>query len=71
MQGIKEMQLRFSHTLIPPPLFPNPPTCHESPYLLQCVGYVRLHLGLLLKDQTGQQGGALLRGQGTQGVLKQ
>lgn len=41
------------------------------PYLLQCVGDVRLHLSVLREDQTGQQGGALLGCQRTQNVLKE
>lgn len=41
------------------------------PYLLQCVGNVRLHLRVLCEDQTGQQGGALLGCQRAQDILEQ
>lgn len=41
------------------------------PHLLQRVGDVRLHLGVLSEDQTGQQGGALLGRQRAQDVLEQ
>lgn len=43
----------------------------RRPYLLQCVGDVRLHLCVLCEDQTGQQGGALLGRQWAQDVLEQ
>lgn len=42
-----------------------------SPHLLQRVGDVRLHLCVLCKDQTGQQGGTLLWRQRAQDVLKE
>lgn len=42
-----------------------------SHYLLQRVGNVWLHLRVLPKDQTGQQGGALLGCQGAESVLEQ
>lgn len=41
------------------------------PHLLQRVGDVRLHLGVLSEDQTGQQGGALLGRQRAQDILEQ
>lgn len=44
---------------------------HLSSYLLQRVGDVWLHLRVLREDQTGQQGGALLRRQRAEGVLEQ
>lgn len=44
---------------------------NPSLYLLQRVGDVRLHLRVLCKDQTGQQGGALLGRQRAQSVLEQ
>lgn len=40
-------------------------------HLLQRVGDVWLHLGVLSEDQTRQQGGALLRRQRAQDVFKQ
>lgn len=40
-------------------------------YLLDCVGDVRFYLSVLCEHEAGQQGGALLRGQRTQRVLKQ
>lgn len=46
-------------------------TNHLPHYLLQRVGDVWLHLRVLRKDQTGQQGGALLGRQGAQSVLEQ
>lgn len=40
-------------------------------YLLDCVRDVRFYLSVLREDEAGQQGGALLRCQRTQRVLKQ